>query len=180
MNFISNAGFTPILNKLKDYMGHDENIVESKISAELILIEMGKKHTSTGSMQLWTSFYLITTSKNYSRTISTPHHGIQCWRVSRESATRAIRTESYQCGIKLLPEPWILKLFFCLSYQIWRAGVSSQSCALVGHRRSQEIFYQISISRTDVSSQSCTLVGHRRSGEGIETHYLLSEWRHCR
>ena len=48
MNFVSHAGFTPILNSLKNYMGHDENIIESKISAELI--EMGKKHTSTGSM----------------------------------------------------------------------------------------------------------------------------------
>lgn len=41
MNFVSHAGFTPILNSLKGYMGEDENIVESKVNAELI--EMGKK-----------------------------------------------------------------------------------------------------------------------------------------
>ena len=40
MNIVSHAGFTPILNGLKNYMGHDENIVESKVHAKLI--EMGK------------------------------------------------------------------------------------------------------------------------------------------
>ena len=92
-------------------MGQDENIIEPKISAKLI--EMGKKahkYRFNVTLDKFLPNYYI--KKIYSRTISTPHHGTQYRRVSRESATRVIRTETCQYGIILLLEPWLLKLFF--------------------------------------------------------------------